>query len=262
MNAFEFIRYELKDHTGWLVLDRPPVNALSRAMVAELHAATREINADAASSTLRALVLTANGKHFCAGADLKERRDIPARQVASVVQELRDMTSSIAGIAVPVIAAIRGTAVGGGMEIALAADMRILAKSARMGLRETSLGIIPGAGGTQRLPRLIGRSAAMLWITTARLFSAEECLRYGVANQVVQEDDLLPKARALAEEIAANGPIAVRAAKKAVSLGLEVPLARGLQIEGECYAETIDSEDRLEALRAFAEKRPPRFRGK
>ena len=172
------------------------------------------------------------------------------------------MTSAIAGITVPVIAAIRGSAVGGGLELALAADIRILARSARMGLRETALGIIPGAGGTQRLPRLIGRSAAMLWITTARLFAADECLHYGVANQVVDDDDLLARAKELAEEIAANGPIAVRAAKRAITDGLEVPLAQGLQIEDECYAETIDTEDRLEALQAFLEKRPPRFRGK
>ena len=262
MSDFQFIRYELEGHIGQLVLDRPPVNALGRDMVAELHAVTRQIDADAATSALRALILTASGKHFCAGADLKERRDIPADQVAAVVQKLRDMVSAIGAIAVPVIAAIRGSAVGGGMELALAADIRILAKSARMGLRETALGIIPGGGGTQRLPRLIGRSAAMLWITSARLFSADECLQYGVANVVAADGELLTAATEVAAEIAANGPIAVRAAKKAISAGLEVPLAQGLEIEGECYAETIDTEDRLEALRAFMEKRLPKFRGK
>ncbi len=261
MNQFEWLEFRVQDFIGHLVIHRPPVNALGRALIAELHRFAEEVITPCESGDVRAVVLSARGKHFCAGADLKERMQMPESEVESVVNATRDMVTALSRIPVPVIAAVHGSAIGGGMELALAADIRILAKTARMGLRETALAIIPGAGGTQRLPRLIGPAKAMLWITTARIFSAEECLQQGVADQVVEESELLTEAMKLAQEIAANGPVAVRAAKQAIWQGLDVPLDRGLELEKQCYRKVIPTNDRLEALKAFAEKRKPQFSG-
>ncbi len=257
----QHVEYEIRDHVAHLRLNRPPVNALNSELIAELHELAGVVNRDAESGSVRVAILSARGKHFCAGADLKERMGVPEDQVEAMVNRTRAMTTALAGISVPFIAAIHGTAVGGGMEVALAADIRVLADTAKMGLRETALAIIPGAGGTQRLPRLIGESAAMYWITSARVFSAVECEKYGVANFVVPEAELMTKAEAIAAEIAANGPLAVRAAKEAIVRGREGSLAEGLQIEQECYRKIIPTRDRIEALHAFREKRPPQFRG-
>ncbi len=262
MGPFEFLSFSVSDYVGHVRINRPPVNALGRDLIRELKQFSQEIVPLCESAEVRALVLSAEGKHFCAGADLKERQSMPVEEVEPTVNATRDMASSVANIPVPVIAAVHGTAVGGGMELALAADIRILAQSARMGLRETALAIIPGAGGTQRLPRLIGPSRAMLWIATGRIFSADECLRDGVANQVVPDEDLLETAMALAKEIAQNGPVAVRAAKEAIWGGLDRPLADGLELEKASYRKTIPTQDRLEALKAFQEKRPPKFEGR
>ena len=257
----QHVEYEIRDFVAHLRLNRPPVNALNSELIAELHELAGRVNRDAEAGTVRVAILSARGKHFCAGADLKERRGVPEDQVEAMVNRTRAMTTALAQISVPFIAAIHGTAVGGGMEVALAADIRVLADSAKMGLRETALAIIPGAGGTQRLPRLIGESAAVYWITSARVFSAAECEKYGVANFVVPETELMTKAESIAAEIAANGPLAVRAAKEAIVRGRDASSEDGLKIEQECYRKIIPTHDRVEALQAFQEKRPPQFRG-
>lgn len=262
MAEYQYIEYEVEQHVARLRVNRPPVNALGKELVRELCAVAQSIGPEAESGAIRCVILSAAGKHFCAGADLKERRGISVEEVEPTVDALREMTTAIADIPVPVIAAVQGSAIGGGMELALAADIRIVASSARMGLRETALAIIPGAGGTQRLPRLVGPSAALEWIATGRIFSAEECLRYGVANRVVADEGLLDAAEQMAREIAANGPVAVRAAKEAIWRGLDEPISAGLELERACYRRTIPTEDRLEALRAFQEKRPPNFTGR
>jgi enoyl-CoA hydratase/carnithine racemase len=258
---FQFVRYRVENHIGWLTLNRPPVNALNRQIVSEVFAAAHLANRDAEHRELRALILNAAGKHFCAGADLKERQGIPETEVEKVVHGIRDAVQSIAGIRVPVIAAVQGSAAGGGMELALAADIRVLADTAKMGLRETALAIIPGAGGTQRLMRLIGYGRALEWIATARMFEANECLAHGVANRVVPEVELADAAFYYAKMIAANGPLAVQAAKEALRRGMDEPLSSALEIELECYRRVIPTQDRREALAAFAEKRQPNFKG-
>lgn len=264
MTNSEFLTFSLENKIGHLIINRPPVNALGKQLIQDLHTFALDFNKVVRDSSqdIRILILSAEGQHFCAGADLKERQGMPENEVEHVVTATREMTNVIAGVSIPVIAAIHGSALGGGMELALAADMRILAESAKMGLRETALAIIPGAGGTQRLPKLIGISSALYWITSAKVFSAQECLQYGVANWVVANDELPKKAQEIAVEIAANGPLAVRAAKEAVVRGQEVEPFVGMEIERQCYAKIIPTKDRLEALAAFQEKRPPVFKGK
>jgi enoyl-CoA hydratase/carnithine racemase len=202
------------------------------------------------------------GKNFSAGADLKERKEMTIDEVPRFVQKLVGAVNAVAALPVPTIAAINGVAAGGGCELALGCDLRILSDDARIGLRETALAIIPGAGGTQRLPRLIGPSRAKRWIFTAALYSADEALADGVADRVVPTDKLDETAREMAASIARNGPVGIRQAKRAIDGGLEVPLDRALEIEWECWNGTLDTEDRVEALKAFAEKRAPRFRGR
>ena len=261
MAEFQFVRYRVAEHIGRLTINRPPVNALNRQLVGEIFAAAHLANRDAERRELRVLILNAEGNHFCAGADLKERQNVPDAEVEKVVQGIRDAVQAIADIKAPVIAAMQGTAAGGGMELALAADIRVLAETAKMGLRETALAIIPGAGGTQRLMRLIGYSRAMEWITTARMFEANECLAHGVANRVVPETELVDAAWYYAKLIAANGPIAVQASKEAMRRGMDEPMSRALEIEFECYKRVIPTKDRREALAAFIEKRQPVFKG-
>ncbi len=261
MADFKFVKYTIQDSIARLILNRPPVNALNRQLAGEIFAAANLINRDAKRKEVRAAIISSEGQHFCAGADLKERKEIAEDQVEQVVQGIRDAMQAIADIKVPTLAAIRGSALGGGMELALAADIRILSENAKMGLRETALAILPGAGGTQRLPRLIGYARALEWIATAKIFDAQECLQHGVANRVVPEAELQEVALDYAKLIAANGPLAVQYAKEAVQRGLDQPLEIALQIEFECYRRIIPTADRREALQAFSEKRAPVFRG-
>lgn len=257
----QLVRYSVENFIGQVTLHRPPVNALGRQLVSEITSAAQRANQDVHDKKLRVLIVRGEGKHFCAGADLKERKEIPESQVESAVQGIRAAVQALADINVPTIAVIQGSALGGGMELALAADMRILSENATMGLRETALAIIPGAGGTQRLMRLIGYARALEWIATARLFNAQECLAHGVANRVVPESELMNVAIELGEMIAANGPLAVQAAKEAMRRGLDLSLTEGLAYELECYRRIIPTSDRREALAAFGEKRSPNFQG-
>lgn len=242
-----------------LSLGKPPVNALGRELVEDLSDALERLVGDADA---RCLIVRSAGKHFCAGADLKERKDMSMEDVRNFVPRLAGVCHALAAVPYPTIAAVAGAAAGGGCELALACDMRILADNASIGLRETALAIIPGAGGTQRLPRLIGPSRAKHWIFAAELHTADEALRDGVADRVVALEALDTEARKLGETIAANGPAAVRLAKRAIEAGAPLSLPDALEIEWEAYQETLGTEDRAEALRAFAEKRPPRFRGR
>jgi len=258
---FQFVKFGLRNYVGRLTLDRPPVNALNRQLVDEIVSAARLANEEVARKNLRVLILDATGKHFCAGADLRERMSLSESEVELAVQAIREAAQSLYEIQVPTIAAIQGSAIGGGMELALAVDIRVLSEEAKMGLRETALAVIPGAGGTQRLPRLIGYSRAVEWIATARLFPARECISHGVANRVVPAEQLEAAAMEYAERIAANAPLAVQAAKAAIRRGMAQPLAQGLEVERQYYSSIIPTKDRLEALNAFDEKRPPDFCG-
>jgi len=242
-----------------LSLDRPPVNALGRELVAELEQALARLRDD---TQARCLILRSAGKHFCGGADLKERRTMTVDDVRRFVPRLAGICNALGGLPFPTIAALRGAAAGGGCEMALACDLRVLAQDVTIGLREAALAIIPGAGGTQRLPRLIGPARAKRWILTAQMHSATEALSDGVADRVVPGEQLDEAARELAASIAANGPVAVRLAKRAIEQGLEGTLAAGLKLEWECYEGVLGTHDRVEALQAFAEKRAAKFEGR
>lgn len=258
---FEHLHYDVENFVATVIIDRPPVNALNRELVAELSAVAEQIEEDVQANHVRSVVITSAGKYFSAGADLKERVGMEESLVAPTVKNVGAAINKLAEISVPTIAAIQGSAMGGGFEVALAADIRIIVDTAQVGLRETALAIIPGAGGTQRLTRLVGPSHAIWWITSAGLFSAQEAVQHGAVNVVVSAEELMRKARGVAEQIAGNGPLAVRQAKRAIKEGLDKPLREGLRFEFECYKKIISTKDRLEGLNAFQEKRPPDYSG-
>lgn len=243
-----------------LGLDRPSAkNALGRQIMAEFRQALADLRFDPA---LRVVVVHSLVPGvFCAGADLKERAEMSPSETAAFVHGLRTAFTELEDLPVPVIAALEGAAFGGGLELALAADLRVAGADAKMGLVETSLAIIPGAGGTQRLPRLIGTSRAKELILTARRIGAVEAERLGLVDRMTPAGEALGAALALAREILPNGPVALRMAKLAVNRGIELDRDSGLAFEQACYAQVIPTQDRLEGLAAFREKRKPQYRG-
>jgi enoyl-CoA hydratase/carnithine racemase len=208
------------------------------------------------------VVLTGQGdRAFCAGADLKERAKMTPEEVHGFHAAVREGFSGIEQAPQPFVAAINGAALGGGLELALACDLRVLADGAEVGLPEVGLGIIPGAGGTVRLPRLVGVGRAKDLILTGRRVGAAEALALGLVSRVSPPGRLRDEALALAEQIARNAPISLRQAKRAVDGGFDLPLNEALAFENRLYQDCLTSKDRVEALRAFAEKRPPVFTG-
>lgn len=257
----ETVRLEIEGHLGIITLARPDeLNALNYATLERLGAIVEELRL--ASKEVRVVLLQAQGRAFCAGADLKERRTLTEQQVRRNVRKIRDVFSELERLPQPTIALINGFAFGGGFELALACDFRFALREAKMGLTEVSLGIIPGAGGTQRLTRLIGPSKAKELILTARRITADEAQAIGFVNGVADSPEQLAQlARSLADEILANAPLAVYQAKSAIDRGASVDLQTGLDIESMCYEVIIPTKDRLEALEAFREKRKPIYRG-
>jgi enoyl-CoA hydratase/carnithine racemase len=255
---------ERRGRAAWLRLNRgEAANALSRALVAELHTAIDRLAKNAEVDQLTAVVLaSADGRAFCAGADLKERLAMSLDEAREFLDALGALVQAIADFPRPVIAALSGSTMGGGLEIALACDFRIAHESAGMGLSEVRLGIIPGAGGTQRLARVCGISVAKELILTGRRITAAEALRLGVVSQMVSGADLEKAIEALCLELASAAPLAVAAAKRAIDRGYDNPMPEALKIERACYESVLATDDRNEGLRAFAEKRPPRFQGK
>lgn len=232
-------------------------NALSRAVIDGLHSAVARLAVDDAVRV--AIFHGGTAKSFCAGADLKERREMDEAAVFETVHRLREAFNLLERLPMPTIAAVHGLAFGGGCELALACDLRLLSEEAQLGLTEVKWAIIPGAGGTQRLPALVGLARAKELIFTARPVAATEAERIGLANAVVPRERLLAEAMRIASQIAQNGPLAVRAAKRALNAG--AGLAPGLAAEWEAYQSIIATQDRLEGLHAFAEKRTPQYRG-
>ncbi|MFC4557252.1 enoyl-CoA hydratase [Virgibacillus kekensis] len=251
----------IEDHIAFIKLNRPEaMNAISKNLLDELNQHIQVIEND---ESIHCIVVTATGeKAFCAGADLKERKGMNEEQVIKAVKYIGDTVTRLENMKMPVIAAINGAAFGGGLELALGCDIRISASQAKMGLTETSLAIIPGAGGTQRLTRLVGLGQSKRLIFTAKPITASEALDIGLVEQVVDDSILEESAIELAKQIAGNGPIAVRQAKKSINEGIQTNLTSGLSIEHSCYKETIPTEDRLEGLQAFKEKRKPVYKGK
>ncbi|XP_025216549.1 methylglutaconyl-CoA hydratase, mitochondrial isoform X2 [Theropithecus gelada] len=238
-------------------------NALSKNLIKMLSKAVDALKSDKKVRTI--IIRSEVPGIFCAGADLKERAKMSSSEVGPFVSKIRAVINDIANLPVPTIAAIDGLALGGGLELALACDIRVAASSAKMGLVETKLAIIPGGGGTQRLPRAIGMSLAKELIFSARVLDGQEAKAVGLISHVLEQnqegDAAYRKALDLAREFLPQGPVAMRVAKLAINQGMEVDLVTGLAIEEACYAQTIPTKDRLEGLLAFKEKRPPHYKG-
>ncbi len=249
-----------------LTLNRPDaMNCFNFDLLAALSDVIREANFD---MNLRCIIITGTKAgddpkkwSFSTGADLKERRSMTQDQVRRFIFTIRNTFTAVEQVRVPVIAAINGFAFGGGTELSLACDIRIASSNVMMGLTETSLAVIPGAGGTQRLPRIVGLAKAKELIYTARRINAQTALAIGLVSSVVAPEELMNEALKLASEIAKNGPIGVAQAKFALNYGSEASLGVALPLESKAYEVTIPTKDRMEALTAFAEKRKPVFKG-
>jgi enoyl-CoA hydratase len=258
--AYEAIRYELADGIATITLNRPAVhNAMNERMREELTACFGEL---ARREDARVVIVTGTGERaFSAGADIRE---FVAPQVPVRFRDGRrrvDFRAAMDRCPQPIIAAIRGFALGGGLELALACDIRIAGEDSQLGLTEVNLAIIPGGGGTQRLPRLVGRGKALEMILTGARIDAREALRIGLVERVVPATEVLSSAQALARTLAEKAPVALRYAKEAVVKGLGLPLEDGLRLENDLATLLRTTDDRIEGAKAFLEKRKPRFTG-
>lgn len=261
MSTEELLLVEEKNHAVILTMNRPEVmNCLNFDL---LFAIRDKIDELQYRNDIRTVIVTGAGKKsFCAGADLKERASLTQDEVKKFIITIRNLLTSIQNLPQPVISAVNGIALGGGTEVALASDIRIASETASMGLTETRLAIIPGGGGTQRLPRIIGVAKAKELIFTGRRVDAKEALEIGLVNKVTPPESLLDECMIMADMIAQTGPIAVEMAKYAIDKGIETDLATGLAIESNAYRVTIPTEDRIEGLTAFREKRKPSYKGR
>ena len=255
--AYETLLLAREESFAVITLNRPPMNAINEALMRDLNAALSELQPDDA---VRSIIITGAGDRiFCAGADLGSAftGDITAflRFGNSVIRRIERFPK-------PVIAAINGHALGGGCEIAMGCHLRILRESARMGQTESNLGIIPGYGGTQRMPRLIGRGLALEHLILGTQIPAQECYRIGLVNRLAKEGETLEDAKALARELAKRPPIATRVLIEAVDDGLEAPIDKGIEVEIRAFDRVIRTEDAAEGLQAFFQKRPAAFKGK
>lgn len=259
--AYEHISIEVADAIATLTLNRPKVlNALNAALFTELDAAFDNFAAD---NAIRAIILTGAGeKAFAAGADIQELAAINAIEGQALALRGQRVFSKIETLGKPVLAAINGFALGGGCELALACTLRIASESAKLGQPEVKLGLIPGYGGSQRLPRLTGKGAALKLLLTGEIISAAEALRIGLVDEVVPSGELLARAHALAATIASMAPIAVRQCIAAVNAGYDLPLDKALAHEAALFGLCCGTADKAEGTSAFLEKRPPRWTGK
>jgi enoyl-CoA hydratase/carnithine racemase len=252
---------EKRGSVAWATIDRPEaMNALSGPVLEGLERAVAEVTHDA---SVRVLVVAGAGdRAFSAGADLKERRGMDEKQTRARIGLINRAFTGLSRLAKPTIAAMNGAAFGGGLELALACDFRIAVASAKLGLTEVRLGIMPGAGGTQRLSRVVGVARAKELILLGRRIDAARALEIGLVHEVVPDGQLGEAVARLVEELSGCGPIGVAMAKEAIDRGFSMELDAALAIERACYEATLTTEDRNEGLRAFAEKRPPRFQGR
>ncbi|MCM3169735.1 enoyl-CoA hydratase-related protein [Peribacillus frigoritolerans] len=252
--------YKVINQIGYITVNRPDVlNCFDYETLCELQEVIDDVYYD---GDIRVVIFTGAGeKAFSAGADLKERKSLNDAEVRRNVKAIRDVFNSIAGLPQPTMAAVNGYALGGGFEWLLSCDFAIAAEGVSLGLTETSWAIIPGAGGTQRLPRLIGEMKAKELIFTAKKLTAEEACQLGILLKVVPRDRLMSACEELAANIMKNGPIAVKQAKYAIDQGMNTDLQTGMAIEGKAYELTIPTQDRSEALLAFSERRKARFTG-
>ena len=251
---------EFREYTCVITINRPEqMNALNFPTLLELQKIIKELRF---MTGIRTVVITGAGeKAFSAGADLKERDSMNLSQIKEFLFTIRNTLTDIENLPMPVICAVNGIALGGGTELALACDIRIASEKAVLGLTEVTLGIIPGAGGTQRLTRLLGKGKAKEIIFTGRKITAQEAISLGLVNKLVDPPKLLGEALEMAATINQNGPIAVQQAKFAINHGSEVELETGINIEAKAYEICLPTKDRLEGLQAFKEKRKPQYRG-
>lgn len=255
------VNYDLiEQNVALITLNRPYVsNAMSLELLDQLNLVVNKVKKN---ESIHTVVLTGTGERaFCAGADLKEREALSEKEVLSRVKYISETISKIESIKVPVIGLINGAAIGGGLELALACDIRLAYNHATFGLTETSLAIIPGAGGTQRLARLIGIGQAKRLIYSSEIVTAEQAFRMNLIEKIVDQQDQITNIP-LIKAISQNGPLALKYAKQAINQGFETNLQTGLDIEHLCYTSIVYSEDRREGLKAFKEKRKPLYHGK
>src|SRR3984957_12844500 len=258
---FENILFEKKNAIAYVTVNRPTkANALNMATMEELRAAFHDIKNDV---TMRVVILTGSGeKAFSAGADIGKLAKNDAVAAKEYPPRGQNVLNLIENLGKPVIACVNGFALGGGCEIALACTMRLASENAKLGQPEVKLGIIPGYGGSQRLPRLVGKGLAMQHILTGEMITAQEAHRIGLVSEVTAPSELIPRAEAIAAKIIANAPLAVQYAMEAVNKGMEMTLAEGLYLEAVLFAVSCATEDKKEGTSAFLEKRPPQFKGK
>ncbi len=258
---FENLLFEKKNSIAYVTINRPKVlNALSSATIEELRAAFHDIKRD---DNVRVVILTGTGeKSFVAGADIGELAKQDAVDGKEYTHRGQSVLNLIENLGKPVIACINGFALGGGCELAMACTMRLASENARLGQPEVKLGIIPGLGGSQRLPRLVGKGIANQILLTGEMISAQEALRIGLVNEVVAAAELIPRAEAIAQKIIANAPLAVQYALEAVNKGMETSLAEGLYLEAVLFGVCCATEDKKEGTAAFLEKRAAAFKGK
>lgn len=257
----KLVHYQvIDDKIAVVTLNRPQAaNAMSHQLLNDLNDVINKLEQN--KQIVCTIIVGAGDRVFCAGADLKERKGMSDDQVIQTVQYIGQTVMRIENLPMPVIAALNGVAFGGGLELALACDLRVAAEDVKLGLTETSLAIIPGAGGTQRLPRLIGLGQAKRLIYTAERLTAKEALDIGLIEQICASN-VLDEAIELAKMISKNGPVALKQAKTAIDQGMQTDLQTGLVIEHLAYKDTVPTEDRLEGLQAFREKRKPQYKGK
>ncbi len=259
--SFENILVEKKGAIAYVTVNRPKVlNALNSATLEELRAAFADIKNDAA---VRVALLTGVGeKAFVAGADIGELAGLDAVTAKEYTLRNQAVLNLIENLGKPVIACINGFALGGGCEIAMACTMRLASENAKLGQPEVKLGVIPGLGGTQRLPRLVGKGIAMQLLTSGEMITAQEALRIGLVNEVTTPAELIPRAEAIAQKIIANAPLAVQYAMEAVNKGSEMPLSEAMYLEATLFTLACATEDKKEGIAAFLEKRGAQFKGK
>ena len=259
--ALENVLYEKKDGIAYVTLNRPKVlNALNQRTWQDLRAAFEDARDDA---TVRGIILTGAGdKAFIAGADISEIAHITAVDAEQSSRYGQDVLTLIENLGKPVIAAVNGFALGGGCETAMACTIRVASEHARFGQPEVSLGIIPGGGGTQRLPRLVGKGRALQIILSGAMIAAQEAYRIGLVNEVVPATDLIPRAEAILKQIFANAPVAIRFSLEAVNRGLETSQAEGMALEAALFGLCAGTEDKGEGTQAFLQKRAAKFKGR
>ncbi len=256
----DLIQVEFEDRLAVVTINRPPVNALNQEVLDELEKTFDQLSEN---KTVGAVILTGSGeKAFVAGADIGEFPKLNRENGEKLSRRGQEVFQKIDDYHAPVIAAVNGFALGGGLELALACDIRVVAENARVGLPEVTLGIFPGYGGTQRLPRLIPAGKAKELIFTGAMIDAEEAYRIGIAEYKTPAGEALNKAKEIAAAILKAGPIGVRMAKEAVNKGLDMSLADGQKLEASYFGDLCDTEDQKEGANAFLEKRAPQFKGK